>query len=500
MVEENNIQNEETINGDKASGSDSESFEEMLDKSFQGPGRLVPGQKITTRVISVAGDLVYIDLGGKSDGVIDIEEFRDKEGVIQVKEGDEVDAYFISVQDGIRKLTTLVNGYSPAILTTIEDAFNAKLPVNGEVKREIKGGFEISMNGVRCFCPFSQIDLSGGREGGVYLGQTFPFSILEYSENGRNIVVSRRALLEEERKKKIAALKESLTEGMEVTGTVRSIHNFGAFVDLGGIDGMIPASEVSWDRSERPDKVLKVNQQTTAKILNIDWDKNRITLSIKALKPDPWASIAQKYLPDNKVNGTIVRLVPFGAFVNLEPGVDGLVHISNLGAGRRVNHPKEVVAVGQDVEAYVLVVDVENRKISLSLQPKPEPKRIDLPAIGSMFEGTVEKVMTYGVFVKLNEELTGLVPNAEMATPFGTDHSKMFPVGTKVKVIVKETDQMNAKVRLTRKGVEKKIERDEYKQYKESVKQDEEESSDGLGSLGKLLKAKMEEKGISIGQ
>jgi len=499
MVEENNNQSEENIINDKTAGS-GESFEEMLDKSFQGPGRLAPGQKITTKVISVAGDLVYIDLGGKSDGVIDIEEFMDEDGSLKINEGDEIDAYFISVQDGIRKLTTLVNGYSPAILTNIEDAFNAKLPVNGEVKREIKGGFEISINGVRCFCPFSQIDLSGGREGGIYLGQTFPFSILEYSENGRNIVVSRRALLEEERKKKVASLRESLSEGMEVTGTVRSIHNFGAFVDLGGIDGMIPASEVSWDRSDRPDKVLKVNQKTTAKILNIDWEKNKITLSIKALQPDPWASIAQKYIPDNKVNGTIVRLVPFGAFVNLESGVDGLVHISNLGAGRRINHPKEIVAVGQEVEAYVLGVDVENRKISLSLQPKPEPKKIELPSVGSMFEGTVEKVMTYGIFVKLNDELTGLIPNAEMATPFGTDHSKMFPVGTKLKVIVKETDQKNAKVRLTRRGVEEKIERDEYKQYKKSVKQEEEETSDGLGSLGKLLKAKMEEKGISIGQ
>jgi len=499
MVEENNNSPVEDTSTETTNSS-GESFEEMLDKSFQGPGRLSPGQKITTKIISVAGDLVYVDLGGKSDGTIDIEEFKDENGEYQVKEGDEIEAYFISVQDGIRKLTTLVNGYSPSLLTSIEDAHNAGLPVTGDVKREIKGGFEVSLDGVRCFCPFSQIDLSGGREGGVYLGRSFPFKILEYSENGRNIVVSRRALLEEERKKKIEELKSSLSEGMEITGTVRSIHNFGAFVDLGGVDGMIPASEVSWNRADKPGNVLKVNQETTAKILSIDWEKNRITLSIKALQPDPWISIAGKYAIDSKISGTIVRLVPFGAFVNLEPGVDGLIHISNLGAGRRINHPKEVVTVGQQVEAYVHGVDEENRKISLSLQPKPKPKKVDLPAVGTLMEGTVEKVMTYGIFVKLNDELTGLVPNAEMATPFGTDHAKMFPAGTKLKVIVKEADKKNAKVRLTRKGVDEQIERDEFKQYQASVKQEEAEASDGLGSLGKLLKAKMEEKGMSIGQ
>jgi small subunit ribosomal protein S1 len=181
----------------------SESFAELLEKSSKQSERLHPGQKVRADVVSISGDLVYIDLGGKSEGVIDLSEFTDKEGNVIVKTGDSVEAFFVTVQNGIRKLTTLVNGYSAVTLSGIRDAFEAGLPVNGEVRREVKGGFEVSVGGVRCFCPFSQIDLKGGREGGVYLGVTFQFKVLEYKENGKNIVLSRRSVLEQERNEKL---------------------------------------------------------------------------------------------------------------------------------------------------------------------------------------------------------------------------------------------------------------------------------------------------------
>lgn len=339
--------------------------------------------------------------------------------------------------------------------------------------------------------PVFQIDLRGGREGGIYLGRSFPFKVLEYEDNGKNVIVSRRALLEEEKKAKINLLRETLAVGMEVPVTVGSIQNFGVFVDLGGIDGLIPVSELSWNRSDRPGDLLSPAQQVTAKILSLDWDNNRLTLSLKAMQPDPWADLAEKFPVGGRVSGTVVRLVPFGAFVNLEPGIDGLIHISNFGTGRRINHPREVVEVGQQVEAHISAVDIANKKISLSMQPKLEPKKIVLPGVGDILDCVVERVMPYGVFLKIKEGLTGLVPNAEMGTPVGTDHKRMFPAGTEMKVAVIDADTDNNKVRLSRKAVLDKEVEEEFNEYKDSVQP---AGSSTFGSLGELLKAKMEER------
>jgi small subunit ribosomal protein S1 len=469
-----------------------ESFAAMLDQCSIGE-RLYPGQKVRAKVVSVSGDLVYIDLGGKSEGAVDLAEFVNKEGVTIVCEGDEIEAFFVTVQDGLMILTTLVGGYSAITLNGIRDACEAEVPVNGEVKKEIKGGFEVSVGGVRCFCPFSHIDVKGGREGGIYIGRTFPFKVLEYGEDGKKIVLSRRVLLEQEKEAKAEKLKESLSKGMDVTAEVKSIQKFGVFVDMGGIDGLIPMSEISWDRSVNAGDILSIGQNITARIISLDWEKNRIALSLKAMQPDPWSSAAEKYPIDSRVSGSIVRLSSFGAFVRLEPGIEGLIHISNLGAGRRINHPREVVEAGQWADVYVLSVDQQNRKISLSMQPKFEPSKIILPAVGDILDGTVEKVMPYGIFLKMNSGLTGLIPNQEMGTPSGTDHRRMFPPGTVMQVAVIDLDAASNKVRLSRKAVLEKAAQDEFNQYNESVKNSA-ESSGGLGSLGDILRAKLKEK------
>ncbi len=469
-----------------------EDFAAMLDRSGMGE-KLYPGKKIKARVVSVSGDLVYIDLGGKSEGAVDLAEFTDEEGSARVSAGDEIEAFFVTVQDGLMKLTTLVGGYSAVTLKSIRDAYEAGVPVNGEVKRQVKGGFEVSVGGVRCFCPFSQIDLKGGREGGVYLGSAFPFRILEYGEDGKNVVLSRRALLEQEKQARIEKLKESLAVGMEVSAEVKSVQSFGAFVDLGGLDGLIPVSEISWDRSVNAGEAVSVGQNVTARIISLDWEKNRLTLSLKAMQPDPWISAARKYPEGSRVSGSIVRLSSFGAFVRLEPGIDGLIHISNLGAGRRINHPREVVETGQLVEVYVLSVDQQNRKLSLSMQPKAEPEKVVLPSLGEILGGVVEKVMPYGVFLKLNGAVTGLIPNAEMGTPPGTEHKRMFPPGTEMLVAVIDVDTASNKVRLSRKAVLEKAAQDEFEQYRESARTST-ESRGGFGSLGDILRAKLEEK------
>jgi small subunit ribosomal protein S1 len=472
-----------------------ESFAELLEKSSTRKTRLFPGQRVKAKVVGVTSELIYIDLGGKSEGVIDINEFRDENGAVTVKDGDVIEASFVSVVDGAMKMSTLVHGHSTMKLGKLREAFENGAPVSGEVRREIKGGFEVNIDGVRCFCPFSQIDLKRGREGGIYVGSTFDFKILEFKENGRTIVLSRRAILQEEKTAIVNKLKETLQVGMEIKGVVNSLQKFGAFVDIGGIEGLIPSSELSWIKSEKAEKTLTVGQEVTAKLISIDWERNRLTLSLKAMQPDPWKNIAEKYPVGGKVSGPIVRLTNFGAFVNLEPGVDGLIHISNLGAGRRINHPKEVVETGNVIEAYVLAVDPQANKISLSVEPKAAPKKITYPSADELIDGVVEKVMPFGVFVKINSDLNGLIPNSEMGTPRGSDHTKTFLPGTPIKAIVLDVDTEQGKVTLSRKAIIQREEEADLRRYRETEAK-ETKSENGLSDFGELLKAKLEEKGI----
>lgn len=468
-----------------------ESFATLFEKDSKLPGRLDPGQKVTSTIVSISGDFVYVSLGGKSEGVIDVAEFRDDEGKSSVNVGDQIESYFVAVQGGLKRLTTLKHGLSTLSLREIRDAYEAGLPVNGKVIKELKGGFEVNVGKIRCFCPFSQIDLRGYRDTDTYTGETFPFKVLEFQEDDRNVILSRRALLEEEQLAKVEVLKAQLSVGMDIPAKVRSIQSFGAFVDLGGVDGLIPMSEIGWGKVDNLRELLQPGSEVTVRIIAIDWDKDRLTLSLKALQPDPFLSAAEKYPIDSLVRGTIVRLAPFGVFVNLEPGVDGLVHISKLGAGRRIKHPKEVVEVGQVIEASVREVDSSSRRISLSMEQKVDPESIVFPEVGELFDGTVEKVLTSGILVKLPIGAIGFIPNSEVGTPRGTNHNRMFPVGTTLKVLVTEVNQARNRTTLSRSGVDEKLEKEELSSYMNKVQQDD-KVGNSLGSFGELLKAAMD--------
>lgn len=466
-----------------------EDFEELFKESSKMPGRLEPGQKVKSSVVGISGDFIYIDLGGKTEGVIELKEFIDELGECSVKAGDEIEVFFVSVQNGLKRFTTITRGLSTVYLADLRNAYEAGLPVSGKVKAELKGGYEVNVGKARCFCPFSQIDVKGNRETSTYIGETFPFRIIEFEENGRNIIVSRRVLLEEEQSLQREKLKESLKTGMEIKGKVKSIHDFGVFVDIGGIDGFIPLSELEWDRTKRPSDVLSVGQEVTVKIISIDWEKDRLTLSLKAMQPDPWITAAEKYAVDSQVKGVVVRMTPFGVFVKLEPGIDGLIHISKLGAGRRIKHPKEIFEEGQWIEAYVTGVDVKNKRISLSMEQTSDKKKVELPSEGDMVEGVVESVMPYGIFLKLNNGVSGLIPNNEMGTPKGSNHSRMFAPGTAMTVIVTKVDAESGKITLSRNLVGEKSAHADFAQYQQQVKTDE-KSASGFGSFGELLKAK----------
>jgi small subunit ribosomal protein S1 len=474
-------------------GVPDENFAELFEKSSRMATRLDPGQKVKARVAGLSGDVLYVDLGGKSEGVVAMSEFAEQEGVEIPVVGDEIDVYFVTVDNGVKKFTTLVRGYSTVTLAGIRDAHEAGLPVTGTVGRAVKGGFEVMIGKVRSFCPFSQIDLKGAANAEGYVGQTYAFRVLEFAEDGANVILSRRALLEEEQQARLAELKAGLAVDQEIPVRVKSLQKFGVFVDLGGIDGLIPMSELAWGGIDDPTAVLSLGQEVTVKVISVDWDRNRITLSLKALQEDPWIKAAERYPLETMVRGPVVRLTPFGAFVNLEPGVDGLIHVSKLGAGRRVKHPQDVLEVGQWVEARVIKTDPVTRRISLSMENTAKGNETALPAVGEIINGTVEKVMPFGIFVRLDENVTGLVPNAEAGTPRGANHAKIFPAGSTIQVLVLEVDKERGRITLSKSKVEEKMEEDALASYRDNAAGPAVTSNTGLGSLGELFKAKWED-------
>jgi small subunit ribosomal protein S1 len=316
-------------------------------------------------IVKITPEWVFIDVGGKHEGFLDRKEFVDAEGSLTVKEGETIRAYFLSSQNNEKRFTTKV-GAGEAGRAVLEDAWRGGIPVEGLVEREVKGGFEVKVAGeMRSFCPFSQMGLFRVETPANWVGQRLPFRILEFGERGRNIVVSHRAILEEEQAKLREGLKATLREGMLVKGTVVSLQKFGAFVDLGGIQALIPISEVAWEHIADISEKLSVGQEIEAVILKLDWEGNRISLSLRSNLPDPWDRVEQEFPEGGSFTGTVVRLTKFGAFVSLLPGVDGLVHISRLGRGKRITHPSEVLVEGQPIAVKIEKVDRQGKRISL---------------------------------------------------------------------------------------------------------------------------------------
>ncbi|WP_306535928.1 30S ribosomal protein S1 [Geobacter sp.] len=347
--------------------TEEESFAELFEKSNSETTRLRPGSKVEAKVLKISTDWVFLDIGKKGEGVMERKELLDAEGNLTIAEGDTVTVWYTgSVRNELRFTTKL--GAGAAANAQLEEAHRSGIPVEGFVVKEIKGGFEVRLSGTtRAFCPFSQISLRRAENPAEFVGKHLLFRVTEYGERGRNIVLSHRQLLEEEQRGKREALKETLKEGTTVTGTVTRLADFGAFVDLGGVDGLIPISEVGWTRVKHVRDVLSVGEQVSVVIKKIDWDAGKISLSLKDTLADPWASVADQFPEGSYHTGTVARLAAFGAFVTLAPGIDGLLHISKLGKGKRINHPSDVLKEGESVEVKVDGVDREARRLSLAL-------------------------------------------------------------------------------------------------------------------------------------
>lgn len=396
--------------------SGNESFEELFKAEKTKKIRhLTPGQKIKATIVGINDETTFLDVGGKSEGVLQSSEIKDDEGHFSYQVGDQLDVFFLQSKASEQLFTTSIgSGSSNAHL---EEAYRSAIPVEGFVKAEIKGGFEITLAGnVRGFCPFSQMGLRRVEDAAKeYLETHMKFQITRFEEGGRNIVLSARAIQEAEREELREKLKETLEEGQTIEGVISSIRDFGAFVDIGGVDGLIPISEIGWSRVEKVDEYFTIGQKVQAVVKKLDWDKDRISLSYKETQADPWAEVVTLFPEGSTHMGTVARLAQFGAFVTLSPGIDGLVHISKLGGGRRINHPREVLEEGQNIDVTIDSIDLGEKRISL------------IPA-------------------------DYISPEAEQEK-----------------------------------------ERSEYKSF--VTKEKKKQSSDGMGSLGALLKAKMAEKG-----
>lgn len=353
-----------------------ERFEDLFgDKKIKTP-KLKPGDRIEAMVAGISGESVFLDIGGKSEGVMAASELLDENGEVRVKTGDTLSVFFLDDRRGELLFTTRL-GSGHTTVRELEDAFNSGIPVQGRVSGEIKGGFEVQVAGQRGFCPYSQMDLRRIEDPAAYLDQVFSFRIMEYGNQGRNLILSARAVLEEERAERRENLIQTLKEGDRVRGTVTSLRDFGAFVDIGGVDGLIPISELAWGQVGRVEDVLSRGQEVEVVVRKLDWDHDRISLSLKETLENPWQRVLEKYPVGSIHRGHVSRLAQFGAFVTLEPGVDGLLHISKLGAGRKIHHPREAVEVGQELTVRVESIDQEKQRISLQPEDYAESAETD---------------------------------------------------------------------------------------------------------------------------
>lgn len=442
------------------------------------------GDRVTTSIIRIGKEDIFFDLGPGQDGVMSRGELVDDDGNLTVKEGDELELFVVQVGATVVLSRRMGSGFD---LIGLEAAYSARMPVEGKVTGVNKGGIDVEVGGARAFCRMGQIDLQHVEDPQSYVGQKLTFLITELKEGGKNIVVSRKAVLEQERKKSAEKVLEDLAVGQARTGTVTRILDFGAFVDLGGVDGLVPLAELSWGHVKSPDEVVSVGDVVTVEVRRIEDDpkrkgEKRISLSLRTSESDPWVAHASSLVAGATLQGKVQRTEAFGAFIELPGGVVGLAHVSELSQSR-VRHPSDVVKVGDAVTVRVLEIDLERRRLSLSLKDKIEPG--DLPARGTRTQGTVTRVESYGVFVDLQEGGSALVPASETGTPPGTDLRRALPVGSTLDVMVIDVDE-KGRMKASHIALERADERSALEAYQK----ESEPKGSGFGTFGDLFKKK----------
>ncbi|HEY2030245.1 MAG TPA: S1 RNA-binding domain-containing protein [Myxococcales bacterium] len=460
----------------------------------QKQGRLRVGQKVSARIAHLGGEVAFLDLGGKGEGIIDLRELRNEKGDLLAQQGETLEGYVLSLAEGNVVVTKSVpKGAGREI---VQAALDSKIPIEGVVTGQNKGGLEVDLGGLRGFVPTSQVDVRFVEDLSPFVGQKLKFRVTEV--RGGNAILSRRSILEEERATQAKELRQRLEVGAQLEGTVTSVRDFGAFVDLGGLEGLVHVSELSHTRIAHAQDAVKPGQKVKVQVLRIETDdkgQERIALSLRALEQDPWDAARAQIKEGARLTGKVARLQPFGAFVELFPGVDGLVHVSAL-ADRHIQHPREVVKEGESILVQVESIDDSSRRIALRKVSENEPAQAPAAAtaggkrlkVGDSVEATVDKCEAFGVFVHW-EGGKGLIPNSELGTPRGSDNKKTLPVGTKVKAQIIEIDD-RGRYRLSRTSAERAQEGSDYREYQREMNR-RLAPGKGFGTLGDLLKAKL---------
>ena len=465
-----------------------EDFAAMFEASIKAK-RFERGQTIEGTIVAIGPEVAFIDVGGKGEASIEVTELKDPDGDLEVAVGDRIQAVVVSTVGGLTLSRKLARG--AATLRQLEDAFHSGLPVEGKVERAVKGGFEVTIARQRAFCPFSQIDTLR-TEPSAHEGHVYQFRIVEYKEGGRNLVVSRRALLAEQQRVAADEVRRSIVAGAVITGRVASVRDFGAFIDLGsGVQGLLHVSEMGWSRVEDASQVLRVGEPITVKVLRVDDDKQKIALGVKQLSEDPWSRVPATYEVGQVRSGRVTRLADFGAFVELEPGVEGLAHASTFAPTGRSGGWSREVAAGMTGAFEILSIDLEKKRIGVALLPEGSARagqaRPSRPGIvpGARLTGTIERHEPFGVFVFLAPGRTGLIPLSETGVAKEADVAKAFPVGASVEVVVLEVDSESRRIRLSAKAVRDAQEAEELREYTE---REAAAPADGFGSLADKLR------------
>ncbi len=464
--------------------SDPEDFATLLER--EGVRRsLEVGQVVKGRILQIDAETVFVDVGGKGEAVIDRAELADEHGNVTAAVGDDIEATVVRTGDEIRLSHRLLQGIQAREGLAV--AAETGLPVEGKVTAVIKGGYEVTVAGLRAFCPFSQMDQRRVDTPEALVGRVLEFRISRYGEEGRNIVLTRRALLAEQAAKAAEETRKKIIPGVVLPGTVASLAAFGAFVDLGGVQGLIPLSEISHSRVGRLADRLHVGDAVTVKVLKVDDAKGKVSLSLKALEGDPWAAMPGRLRERQIVHGRAARMTDFGVFVELLPGVDGLLHLTEIPRSRH-GEMRQAAETGAALVVLVTSIDLDRRRIGLALAPEgatPGEQMESGISVGAVVTGTVDRVEPFGVFLRVGPGQVGLIPNSEMGTPRNADHRKDFPPGTEVKVAVLSIEEGGRRIRLSRAQALRMEEEAETRGYM----QDSAKKGGGFGmTLGEALR------------
>lgn len=451
--EETLIAKEPSMDGDEA--DDMESFQELYESSMVN---IVEGEVIHGKIIQITDDYVMVDIGYKSEGQIRLDEFKDENGTVQAAVGDEVDALLEYREDDDG---AIILSKDKALKIKIWDdislIYNEDGVIEGTVVSKVKGGLAVDI-GIQAFLPGSQVDLRPVRNLESLINQIFQFKILKYNKKRRNVVLSRRALLEKERDHLKAQTLADLEEGKVIEGTVKNITDYGVFVDLGGIDGLLHITDMSWGRVGHPSEMCQIGQKIQVKVLQFDRNNERVSLGLKQLVPDPWTTASERYPIGTRIKGRVVSLTDYGAFVEIEGGVEGLIHISEMSWTRKIRHPSKILSVGDTLEAVVLDINVDNKRISLGMkqiEPNPWDVIAEKYPIDTIIAGKIKNITDFGVFIGIDEGIDGLVHISDISWTKRIKHpSEVFKKGQEVQAKVLNIDKGNERFSLGIKQLE----------------------------------------------